>query len=86
MIGAPRPSWSTATARGGWFYVPREGLMAFKDGDAHAMRWMHPDPRLASVLKRTARGMHAYPGPRVTAVTVGKRRVERRAPRRTSPC
>ena len=58
------------------FYVPREGLMAFEDGEAHTMRWMHPDPRLASALKRTARGMHAYPGPRVTAVTVGKRRIE----------
>jgi hypothetical protein len=58
------------------FYVPREGLMAFEDGEAHTMRWMRPDPRLASALKRTARGMHAYPGPRVTAVTVGKRRIE----------
>ena len=58
------------------FYVPREGLIAFEDGDAHTMRWMRPDPRLASALRRTARGMHAYPGPRVTAVTVGKRRIE----------
>jgi hypothetical protein len=58
------------------FYAPREGLMAFEDGESRAMRWVRPDPRLASALKRTARGLHAYPGPRVTAVTVGKRRIE----------
>jgi hypothetical protein len=63
---------------GSWrmFYLPREGLMAFEDGETHTMRWMHPDPRLASALKRTARGLPTYPGPRLTAVTVGERRIE----------
>ena len=63
---------------GSWrmFYVPREGLLAFVDGDAHTVRWMRPAPRLDTALKLTARGMHAYPGPRIRAVTVGDRRIE----------
>ena len=58
------------------FYVPREGLLGFADGEARTVRWLRPDPRLATALKRTARGLHAYPGPRLRAVTVGDRRIE----------
>ena len=58
------------------FYVPREGLLAFADCDAHTMRWMRPDPRLDTALKLTARGLQAYPGPRLRAVTIGAKRIE----------
>jgi hypothetical protein len=79
---APPDDYLEATllidGNGTWnmFYVPREGVLAVVDGDARIVRWMLPVPRLATELKRTARGLHAYPGPRLTAVTVGDRRIE----------
>jgi hypothetical protein len=79
---APPDDYLEATllidGNGTWnmFYVPREGLLAVVDGDARIVRWMLPVPRLATELKRTARGLPAYPGPRLTAVTVGDRRIE----------
>jgi hypothetical protein len=79
---APPDDYLEATllidGNGTWkmFYVPREGVLAVVDGDARIVRWMLPVPRLATELKRTARGLRAYPGPRLTAVTVGERRIE----------
>lgn len=67
---------------GGWwrmFYLPRQGLLAFVDREARTVRWMRPVPRLATLLKRAARDVQAYPGPRLTGVTVGGRRIERGA-------
>ena len=64
---------------GSWrmFYAPAAGLLAYEDGDARIVRWMRPAPALATALKRAAKSVEPYPGLRITAVTVGSRRVDR---------
>jgi hypothetical protein len=69
---------ATLLTDSGWrmFYVRQAGQLAYADPQTGVVRWMRPAPRLATLLKRAARELVPYPGPLVTAVSVGTRRVE----------
>jgi hypothetical protein len=59
------------------FYIRDTGQFAYVDGiDTRIVNWARPAPKLATLLKDAARRLTPYPGPRITAVTVGGRRVE----------
>ncbi|HSC93191.1 MAG TPA: hypothetical protein VLB86_16180 [Gaiellaceae bacterium] len=58
------------------FYVRATGRLAFLDVEGRTVRWMRPVPTIATALEDAARDVRAYPGPRITAVRVGTRRLE----------
>jgi hypothetical protein len=59
------------------FYIRDTGQLAYVDGiDTRIVNWAQPAPKLARLLKDAARHVTPYPGPRITAVTVGGRRVK----------